>query len=144
MAADVFKIGEAAVRAGVSADTVRYYERQGLLPRALRTDAGYRLYSDTAVERIRLVKNAVEFGFAVKEVASFLKSCDAGRPPCRKVRESGGALLAEMDRRLAQMTAARDHMRLILEKWDQTLEKTPDGVPARLLASIPTTARVTR
>ena len=139
---DFFTIGEAAARAGVSADTVRYYERQGVLPRALRTDAGYRLYSDAAVERIRLVKNAVGFGFAVKEVASFLNACDVGRPPCRKVRESGGALLAEMDRRLVEMTAARDQMRGILEQWDLTLSETSPGAPARLLATLPQSAEI--
>ena len=142
MPPDLFTIGEAAARAGVSADTVRYYERQGVLPRALRTDAGYRLYSDAAVARIRLVKNAVGFGFAVKEVGSFLKACDGGRPPCRKVRESGGALLAEMDRRLVQLTAARDQMRGILDQWDQTLGDTSPGVPAQLLASLPEPAAI--
>jgi DNA-binding transcriptional MerR regulator len=138
MPPDVFTIGEAAARAGVSADTVRYYERQGVLPPPLRTAAGYRLYSNDVVDRIRLVKNAVGFGFAVKELAAFLKACDAGHPPCHKVRHAGGALLAEMDRRLAQMTTARDQMRGVLESWDRALERTPPDTPARLLASIPT------
>jgi DNA-binding transcriptional MerR regulator len=141
MPSNLFTIGEAAARAGVSADTVRYYERQGVLPRALRTDAGYRVYSDATVERIRLVKNAVGFGFAVKQVAAFLHACDEGQPPCRKVRQSGSELLAEMDRRLAEMTAARDHMRGILDEWDQTLASTPRGVPARLLSSLPAASK---
>ena len=138
MAPNIFTIGEAAARAGVSADTVRYYERQRVLPRPQRTAAGYRLYSNDVVDRIRLVKNAVGFGFAVKELAAFLKACDAGHPPCHKVRHAGGALLAEMDRRLAEMTTARDQMRGVLESWDRALETTPPDTPARLLASIPT------
>jgi DNA-binding transcriptional MerR regulator len=133
-----FTIGEAATRAGVSADTVRYYERRGVLPRPQRTAAGYRLYSNDVVDRIRLVKNAVGFGFAVKELAAFLNACDAGNPPCHKVRHAGGALLAEMDRRLAEMTTARDQMQEVLESWDRALKRTPTNAPARLLASIPT------
>ena len=138
MSSNVFTIGEAAARAGVSADTVRYYERRGVLPRPQRTAAGYRLYSNDVVDRIRLVKNAVGFGFAVKELAAFLKACDAGHPPCHKVRHAGGVLLAEMDRRLAAMTTARDQMREVLESWGRALERTPPNTPARLLASIPT------
>ena len=138
MPSNLFTIGEVAARAGVSADTVRYYERQGVLPSPLRTAAGYRLYSNEAVDRIRLVKTAVGFGFAVKELAMFLKACDAGHAPCRKVRHAGGELLVAMDRRLAEMTTARDQMKGVLESWDQALARTPPDTPARLLASIPT------
>jgi len=137
MAPNVFTIGKAAARAGVSADTVRYYERQGVLTPPLRTPAGYRLYSNDVVDRIRLVKNAVGFGFAVKELAAFLRACDAGHPPCHKVRHAGGQLLAEMDRRLAEMTTARDQMRGVLESWDRALARTAPDTPTRLLASIP-------
>ena len=141
MPANVFTIGEAAARAGVSPDTVRYYERQGALPRPLRTAGGYRLYSEDVVDRIRLVKNAVTFGFAVKELAGFLKACDAGHPPCQRVRRAGDELLTAMERRLEEMTAARDQMRRVLERWDRALERTPPDAPARLLASIPASHR---
>jgi DNA-binding transcriptional MerR regulator len=137
MPANLFTIGEAAARAGVSADTVRYYERQGVLPRPLRTAAGYRLYSEDIVDRIRLVKNAVGFGFAVKQLASFLKACDAGQPPCRHVRNAGAELLNDMEKRIEQMTAARDQMRELLAQWDLALTATPPGTRAHLLTSIP-------
>ena len=132
-----FTIGEAAARAGVSADTIRYYERHKVIPVAPRTSAGYRVYSDDAVARIQLVKNAVRFGFAIKELEAFLRSCDAGQPPCRKVRAAGGRLLAEMDRRPAEMGAAREQMYTAVVAWDRALEATPSGTPARLLHSIP-------
>jgi DNA-binding transcriptional MerR regulator len=131
-----FTIGEAAQRAGVTADTLRYYERQGVLPRAHRTAAGYRVYSEAAIERIQLVRSALRFGFAVKQLASFLQACDGGRPPCRQVRAAGGQLLDEMERRIAEMTAARDRMRVTLADWDRALDEAPAGVPARLLTSI--------
>ena len=132
-----FTIGQAAAQAGVSADTIRYYERQGVVPRAARSSAGYRLYSEDAIARIQLVKNAVRFGFAVKELAVFLRACDTGRPPCQKVRAAGGRLLAEMDRRLTEMATARTQMQTTLATWDRALEATAPGSPARLLHSIP-------
>src|SRR5690349_865633 len=125
MPSGAFTIGEAAARAGVSADTIRYYERQGVVPAAARTPAGYRVYSEQTVARIQLVKNAVRFGFAVKELAAFLTACDAGRPPCQKVRAAGDRLLSEMDRRLAEMVEAREQMRATLATWDRALEGTP-------------------
>ena len=94
------------------------------------------MYSDDSVARIRLVKNAVGFGFAVKELAGFLRACDAGHPPCHQVRSAGRELLAAMERRLTEMTAARDDMRRLLERWDRAMDRTAPGMPARLLASI--------
>jgi MerR family transcriptional regulator, Zn(II)-responsive regulator of zntA len=136
MVLQVFTIGEAASRAGVSADTLRYYERQGVLSPS-RTSAGYRLYSEETIARIRLIKNAVSFGFAVKQLAVFLRACDAGCPPCQKVRHAGTELLGDMERRIAEMTTARDEMRSLLRRWDRALDMTPTDAPARLLVSIP-------
>ena len=133
----VFTIGEAAARAGVTADTLRYYERTGVLPPAPRTIAGYRVYSEQTIERIRLVRNAVRCGFRLKELAAFLRACDSGRLPCDKVRVAGGRLLEELDRRVAETIAARDRMRATLGDWDRLLAETPPGAPASLLRSIP-------
>jgi DNA-binding transcriptional MerR regulator len=133
----VFTIGEAAARAGVSADTLRYYERRHVLPPPVRSRAGYRLYSDDAIERIRLVRNAVRLGFSVKEIAAFLSACQSGRPPCGTVRREGARLLIEMDRRIADMIAARDRLRTTLEEWDRRLSAMPPGTPAKLLQAIP-------
>ena len=61
-----FRIGEAAAHAGVSPDTLRYYERRGALPKAARTSAGYRVYSEEAVVRVQFARNALRFGFSLK------------------------------------------------------------------------------
>jgi DNA-binding transcriptional MerR regulator len=131
------RIGEAAARAGISRDALRYYERQGLLPRAARANNGYREYSESIVERVRFVRNAIQFGFSVKQVASFLRSRDAGRPPCRQVRTAAGQLLADLDKQIERLMASRESMRRTLEAWDVRLAATPDGSPARLLEHIP-------
>src|SRR5205807_1631289 len=114
-------------------DTVRYYERAGLLPKAQRTAAGYRLFPEGAVHRIRLVRNASQFGFALKEIAGFLKVRETGGAPCRDVRDGAARLLADVNRRVAELAEIRDRMSLVLEDWDKLLQKTPKGAPAFLL-----------
>ena len=136
-----FGIGEAARRAGVSPDLVRYYERVGVLPRAPRTSGGFRYYSDETVARLLFVRNAIRFGFTSKELAGFLKARDSGRPPCHSVRAAGQRLLKEMDDHLARLHEAREAMADTLTAWDARLEKTPAGAPAHLLKMVPEAPR---
>jgi DNA-binding transcriptional MerR regulator len=132
-----FGIGEVARGAGVSPDLVRYYERVGLLPAAPRTAGGYRYYSEQALGRVLLVRNAIRFRFSTKELSRFLKARDSGRPPCTSVRAAGQRLLSEMDEQLAELHQARTVMAETLAAWDTRLERTPTGAPAHLLAMIP-------
>lgn len=131
-----FLIGEAAARAGVSPDTIRYYERLGVLKPAPRSDNGYRNYSQAAVDRVLFIRNAIRFGFSVKELAGFLKRCDSGRPPCLAVRAEGARLLSEMDRHLAELTAARAAMAETLAAWDTRLQQAPAGAAVHLLSTV--------
>jgi DNA-binding transcriptional MerR regulator len=137
MAEQTFTIGEAAKRAGVSPDTIRHYERVGLLPRAPRTAGGYRCYTETTVARVLFVRNAIRFGFSMKELSGFVDARDHGRPPCQSVRDAGERLLREMDRELSDLTAARASMAETLAAWDAKLARTPLGTPAHLLADLP-------
>ena len=135
MGEGAFLIGEAAARAGVSPDTIRYYERHGVLTPAPRAGNGYRYYSQAAVDRVLFVRNAIRFGFSVKQLAGFLKRRDSGRPPCHAVRAEGARLLDEMDRHLVELTAARAAMAETLAVWDARLRSTPAGAPAHLLST---------
>ena len=137
MAERTFTIGEAATRAGVSPDTLRHYERVGLLPRAPRTAGGYRCYTESILARVLFVRNAIRFGFSMKELSGFLHARDHGRPPCRSVRAAGERLLREMDRQLSELTAARAAMAATLAAWDAKLARTPAGAAAHLLADVP-------
>jgi DNA-binding transcriptional MerR regulator len=136
-----FGIGEAARRADVSPDLIRYYERVGLLPRSQRTAGGFRRYSDDTVARLRFVRNAIRFGFTSKELAGFLKARDSGRPPCHAVRSAGQRLLKEMDDHLAVLQAARAAMAETLAAWDGILAKTSPGASAQLLTLLPDVPR---
>lgn len=130
-------IGEAARRAGVSPDLIRYYERVGVLPRAPRTAGGFRYYSEDTIARLLFARNAIRFGFTTKELAGFLKARDSGRPPCASVRAAGQRLLQEMDERLARLREARAAMVDTLAAWDTRLAHTPAGKAAHLLAMVP-------
>ena len=118
---------------GVSTDTLRHYERIGLLPRVTRTAAGYRRYSDAAVERILLIQRALVVGFSLSELKRVLAMRDRGRAPCHGVRELVGRRLVGLDRRLAELLALRDELRVLVREWDGILAKTPPGEPAHLL-----------
>jgi DNA-binding transcriptional MerR regulator len=77
--------GALAKSSGVSPDTIRHYERIGVLPQALRTQSGYRVYPASAVERVLVVQRALRIGFTLAELAEVLKARDAGSAPCRRV-----------------------------------------------------------
>jgi DNA-binding transcriptional MerR regulator len=138
--AEVLQIGQVAERTGVSVDTIRHYERLGLLSKAARTNAGYRQYPPSAVDRVRLVRHALRFGFSLRDVAGFLRVRESGGTPCRDVRAAAERILTAVDQRIAELTAARKDMSRTLRNWDRRLARTPANRPARLLESLETDA----
>jgi MerR family copper efflux transcriptional regulator len=131
-----FTIGEAARRAGVSADTVRYYEKRGVLHTAARGANGYRRYTDASIQRILFVRNALRVGFTLKQIAGFVQARDSGRPPCREVRAAAGRIVEDMNRQIDEMLASRAALLSMLSEWDDVLLATPAGAPARLLDTV--------
>ena len=111
-------IGEIARLAGVTPDTIRYYERIGVVPRPSRTPAGYRQYADGVVNRLAVIRNAQRFGFSLKELAEFLRVRDAGGKPCYHVREAARRILAAADEQIGALVRARREMRRTLKAWD--------------------------
>jgi MerR family transcriptional regulator, Zn(II)-responsive regulator of zntA len=118
---------------GVSTDTLRHYERLGLLPETVRTRAGYRRYQPNAIDRVRLIQRALVVGFSLRELAAVLRRRESGEPPCRRVRALVGERLDGLDVRIEELTTLRDEMRLLLRDWDDRLAGTPPGQRARLL-----------
>lgn len=133
---DRLTIGQVARLTGVTRDTIRYYERLGLLPRPARTPAGYRQFPATAVNRLALVRNAQRFGFTLREIAGFLRVRDSGGKPCRDVRAAAQRRLDDVEQQIAELVAMRDRMSLTLQTWDVTLARTPANRPARLLETL--------
>ena len=101
------KIGEVAGQAGVTVDTVRFYERVGVLPSPARTESGYRDYEPGTVERIRLTRELQAIGFTLNEAVDALAAHDAGDATCESERWRLQAVLDRVDAKLADLTALR-------------------------------------
>ena len=127
--------GELAHLAGVSPDTLRYYERCRLLPAPPRSASGYRLFPPHALVRVRLIRGALSIGFTLKELVAILGERDRGGVPCHRVRALAAGKLADLEARLRDLKAWRRELRKTLAEWDLVLEKTPKGQRAGLLES---------
>jgi DNA-binding transcriptional MerR regulator len=101
------KIGEVAGQAGVSVDTVRLYERVGVLPTPARTASGYRDYEPDTVERIRLTRELQAIGFTLTDAVDALAAHDAGGATCESERWRLDAVLSRVDAKLAELSALR-------------------------------------
>lgn len=110
MAQAQLRIGELATRTGVSIDTVRFYERKRLLPRASRTVGGFRLFGAQTIERIRFIKQAQDIGLSLDEIGHLLQT-GGGASECRSVRDLLSAKLAELNERMKIM---RDFRRTLV------------------------------
>jgi len=130
------RAGSLAREAGVSTDTLRHYERKGVLPKPRRSPNGYREYPPEALARVLLVRRALVFGFTLDELARVLRARDRGGSPCREVRALAASKLAGVEARLGELAALRDELRATLDEWDARLSKTGKGVRANLLESL--------
>jgi DNA-binding transcriptional MerR regulator len=129
----LLSIGKLSEISGVTTDTIRYYERRGLLPKPTRTQAGYRQYPEGVLNRLSLVRNAQRFGFSLAEIGSFLQIREAGGRPCQDVRAAAQRMLTAVDAQIAELVLTRKRMQHTLRQWDRTLEQTPASRQARLL-----------
>lgn len=100
--------GELAQKAGVHAETIRYYEQRGLLPLPHRTRAGYRVYSETDLTRLRFIKRAQELGFSLREIEELLALEAMPDASSELVRQRAMAKIAEIEARIRDLTCIRD------------------------------------
>ncbi|HEV2387290.1 MAG TPA: MerR family transcriptional regulator [Candidatus Acidoferrales bacterium] len=135
-AREPLRTGELARIAGVSPDTVRYYERRSLLPPARRTAAGYRAFPAEAVARIKVVRGALAAGFSVSELEAILRERDRGGAPCRRVRSLAAEKLVAVESHLRDLERWRRELRRTLARWDRLLRKTGRGKRAGLLDTL--------
>ena len=101
------RIGEIANRSGVTVDTVRFYERLGVLPKAARVSSGYRDYTPETVERIQLTRELQAIGLTLNEIIDALAAHDAGGATCESERWRLDAVLECVDAKLAELNALR-------------------------------------
>ena len=124
--------------AGVSTDTLRYYERLRLLPAAPRSASGYRQFPSEALTRVRLIRGALAIGFSVRELAAIFAERDSGGAPCHRVRALAREKLAAVEVALRNLQVWRRELKATLSEWDRLLRKTPRGQRAGLLEAFVT------
>jgi DNA-binding transcriptional MerR regulator len=113
------KIGEVSRRSGVGIETLRFYERQGLLGRPARTESGYRLYDESVLEQLEFIKRAQALGFSLAEIGQIVAERRSGNSPCAHVREIVRERLRELDARLAELERYRKELAATLREWEK-------------------------
>ena len=108
------KIGELAQRAGVSIDTVRYYERQGLLPAPERMASGYRRYDQGDVARLRFIRRAKALGFTLVEIQELLALSGRRADDMGELKAAANEKLVDVEAKLAELTRIREGLRTLV------------------------------
>lgn len=102
---------QVAAQAGVNVQTLRYYERRGLLPLPDRLESGYRSYGADAVRTVRFVKRAQQLGFTLEEIDSLLDLADGGPENCDAAKTLATEKVVQLEQKIAHLTAMRDSLR---------------------------------
>lgn len=109
------KIGEVARRVGIPIDTVRHYERKGLLPPPARRASGYRDYHDSDIARLNFVLRAKALGFTLLEIRELLALSDAAEGDMANIRSLAASKLTDIEQRIGQLARVRDALKSLVE-----------------------------
>lgn len=120
-------IGALAKRAGVGIDTVRYYEREGLLPKPVRRTSGYRDYEVGIVERLRFIRRAKELGFTLAEIRELLELSTDRERGVKSVKQRAESRLAEVEQRIRELQRVKRGLKQLIDACPGhgTLEHCP-------------------
>lgn len=111
------KIGELAESLGISTPAVRFYERAGMLPAPARTEAGYRVYGEQDLRRVRFIRKAKQLGFSLDEISEILRLHDRGKAPCSEVITMAERHLAETEQEIARLERFRHALARSVRQW---------------------------
>jgi DNA-binding transcriptional MerR regulator len=118
----------------MTVEAVRFYERQGLLPRPPRTQAGYRIYADGDVRRLQFIRQAQRLGFSLHEIVRILRLRERGHCPCHEVIETLERHLWDTEDRLQRLQEFRDEIDRTLKQWKRYgTREVPGEVICRLI-----------
>ena len=117
------QIGIVAKKIGLSVDAIRFYERNALLPRALRTPGGFRQYGENDVETLAFIRRVQALGFKLSEIRGLLQLRGNRLQPCAPVRQRLQEKLADVQRKLADLRHLEHELRLALRNCDKELRK---------------------
>ncbi len=115
----MLKIGEVSRQTGIGIETLRFYEKSGLLEKPARTHSGYRMYSSDVLDRLGFIKRAQVLGFSLDEIKKVIDDARKGHSPCEEVREIVRKRLGELDQRMREMARYRKELSETLDEWDR-------------------------
>lgn len=113
-------IGQVAKRGEVNIETIRYYERQGLIQPPPRRESGYRQYPEDTINRVRFIKRAQELGFSLKEVAELLSLRVGPNSTCGDVKKIADGKIAEIEGKIRTLKRMRDALTLLVETCEES------------------------
>jgi DNA-binding transcriptional MerR regulator len=117
-AKDRFQIGEVSKESGTSIDTVRYYEKLGLLEKPLRSDGGFRLYPRESIEKLRFIKKAQGLGLTLKEIQGIMRCSEEGlKPCCDLVRRLFTKKIDEFEAKIKELQRMKRDLEALLSEW---------------------------
>ena len=123
------QIGILANKIGLSVDAIRFYERNGLLPRPPRTEGGFRRYGESDVETLGFVRRVQGLGFKLSEIRSLLNLRGSRLQPCAPVRRRLQEKLAEVQRKLTNLQELEGELRVALRSCDRELRRRSAHCP---------------
>ncbi len=117
-------------------DTIRHYERIGVLPPASRTDSGYRIFPASALDRVLVVQRSLRIGFTLAELADVLKARDAGGAPCHRVYKLAQEKLKGIEEDIESLKRTERYLKKVLADWEQRMQRAGAGQKSHLLYSL--------
>ena len=126
MSESTMTIGQVAKQASLTTEAIRFYEREGLLPKPSRTHTGYRLYANPVLGKLRFIRQARTLGLSLQEIKEIFKMARIGRTPCSRVRELLADKLTDLDQKIAELRQFRRE----LDRFIQTVADLPDQADA--------------
>ena len=110
------KIGDVAERGGVNLQTIRYYEREGLLPEPPRLASGYRIFPESSVRRVRFIKRTQELGFSLAEIRDLLSLREDAGAGAQEIRDRARAKVVDIEERIRALRAMKEALNSLAEK----------------------------
>jgi Cd(II)/Pb(II)-responsive transcriptional regulator len=126
------RIGQLAVAAGANVETIRYYERQGLLPAPMRSSSGYRIYASAHLERLAFIRHCRSLDIALDEIRALLRIKDARGVDCHEVDSVLDAHIAHVAERIRELRGLERQLRALRRRCRQAREVAHCGILAEL------------
>jgi len=143
MGCQMTKIGEVAIQTGLSIDTIRFYEKQGLSKRPVRTEGGFRVFGPEEIEGLKFVRKAQELGFSLEEIRELLVLKAENVPACSHVKEMLEQKLEGVEQKIQELRSLKRSLNNALHKCQGSLRKAGRAHkgPCRVLEEMSKAAR---